>query len=191
MGEKGFRFDLILALCALTISTVAALASVYQTRVIARQLSATVWPYVSLEHTYSKDGAELGITNYGLGPALIRSAWLRSDGKTYDSWDALTAAYVAHAKRLSGVRGQLSLRERSIDGSTVLSAGESKALITAHGTGNATALAVRAIENLEVRICYCSLLGQCWLVEASQTAGPQPQSSCPHGPAIALAPPKM
>jgi hypothetical protein len=189
MNEKRFRFDLILALCALLISTVAALASVYQTRVIAGQLSATVWPYIGLEHNYTKDGAELGITNYGLGPALIRSAWLQSDGKTYGSWDALTAVYLSRAKHFSG--SQFSLRERSIDGSTVLSAGESKPLITAHGTGNAGSLAVRVVENLDVRICYCSLLGQCWLVQAKQTAGPEPESSCPHGPAISLAPPKM
>jgi hypothetical protein len=188
MGEKRFRFDLFIALCALAISTIAALASVYQTRVIARQLSATVWPYISLEHTYSGAGAELSIINVGLGPALIRSAWLESGGKFYDSWGSLTGADVRKARQL---HWQLTMRERSIDGSSVLSAGASRPLITAYGIGPGADLATRTIENLDVRICYCSLLGQCWMVEAKQTAGPTPQSSCPHGPAISLAPPKV
>ena len=34
MDEKRFRLDFVIAFCALLISTVAALASVYQTRVI-------------------------------------------------------------------------------------------------------------------------------------------------------------
>jgi hypothetical protein len=190
MGERRFRFDLILALSALVISTIAALASVFQTRVIARQLSATVWPYVSLEHTYSIDGAVLNATNYGQGPALIRSAWLESDGKSYNSWDELIAS-LRHAKSPRGAHGKLQLRASSIDGSTVLSAGATRRLVAATGTGAGIALSTRAIERLNVRLCYCSLLGECWIVATNTNAGPTPQSSCPNGPKISLSPPRI
>jgi hypothetical protein len=37
MNERRLRLDFVIALCALLISTVAAVATVYQTHVIARQ----------------------------------------------------------------------------------------------------------------------------------------------------------
>ncbi|MFY9665426.1 MAG: hypothetical protein WAK19_13335, partial [Candidatus Cybelea sp.] len=93
MDEKRFRFDFIIAFCALLISTIAALASVYQTRVIGEQLSATVWPYLSIDRTFNPQAVSLSITNYGLGPALIRSAEIELDGKKVRSWDAVIVEY--------------------------------------------------------------------------------------------------
>ncbi len=49
VNDKGFRLDFAIAIGALFISTVTALASVYQSRVIAQQFSAAVWPYFSFD----------------------------------------------------------------------------------------------------------------------------------------------
>src|SRR5579864_7614293 len=88
MDEKRFRFDLFIALCALLISSVAAAASVYQTRVIgeqtsiiSRQLSASTWPYLSFVSSYSRKYVELDLRNDGLGPAIIRAVTITTDGK--------------------------------------------------------------------------------------------------------------
>ncbi len=90
--DRPFRLDLVVALGALLISTVAALATVYQTRVIARQFSAAVWPYVSFDSTNSPNFTELDIRNDGLGPAIIRAVKLSWDGKPQPSIEAIVAS---------------------------------------------------------------------------------------------------
>ena len=81
MDEKRLRFDLVIALCALLISGVAAAASAYQTYVIRQQYSATVWPYLTFISTSSATFFWLRVNNAGIGPALIRSAVVSRDGK--------------------------------------------------------------------------------------------------------------
>ena len=44
MNEKAFRLDFFIAIAALLISALTAGALVYQTRVIADQYAATIWP---------------------------------------------------------------------------------------------------------------------------------------------------
>jgi hypothetical protein len=52
---KGFRIDLIIALCALVVSSLATAAAVWQSHVVAQQLSSQVWPYVAFQTTYEKN----------------------------------------------------------------------------------------------------------------------------------------
>lgn len=84
---RGVRFDLVIAMFALLISTLAAGASWWQARIVQNQtlilqeqLGAQVWPYVSLSENISGDRAELSTTNDGLGPAVLRSATALVDG---------------------------------------------------------------------------------------------------------------
>jgi hypothetical protein len=63
------------------------------TRVIAQQLSAQVWPYVTFTGTTEPERLELDVANDGLGPAVVKSFVLRVDGKPQrvpftSSWDA-------------------------------------------------------------------------------------------------------
>ena len=55
VNEKVFRLDLTVAVAALLISGVAAGASAYQTYVIRKQFSATVWPYLTYITSSSPD----------------------------------------------------------------------------------------------------------------------------------------
>jgi len=70
---RNFRIDIVIALCALLVSTLATAASWYQTRVIQQQLSAQVWPYLTVTEDISGDLFSLSIENDGLGPAVIRN----------------------------------------------------------------------------------------------------------------------
>ncbi len=82
VNEKAFRLDLTVAVAALLISGVAAGASAYQTYVIRKQFSATVWPYLTYITSSSPDKFfELDISNAGIGPALIFNAVVTRDGK--------------------------------------------------------------------------------------------------------------
>jgi hypothetical protein len=69
------RIDLLIAICALLISALTAAASLYQTRVIANQLSSSVWPYLGIAMSREPDTGHLSfaIANDGLGPAIVRT----------------------------------------------------------------------------------------------------------------------
>ncbi|HZV76566.1 MAG TPA: hypothetical protein VFF63_02265 [Candidatus Babeliales bacterium] len=184
MDERRFRLDFVIAFFALVISTVAALASVYQTRVISQQLSATVWPYLNFDNTFGPQSVTLSLTNYGLGPALVRSADMTLNGKHVGSWDDVIGAYLQLARRMH-VKGRTQISDANLDASVVLSAGVSRRLLDVR-TSATTIRAVRAIaREISLRVCYCSLLGQCWEIVSRQKGAPAPRSSCPIGAEIA------
>jgi hypothetical protein len=182
MNERRFRFDLIIAVSALLISTVAALASVYQTSVIREQLSAAVWPYLSIDRTYNPTGITISITNYGLGPALVRSASMQLDGKPRSSWNEVIATYVRLGHEMHA-KGRIQTTDANLDGSVVLSPGATRRLFDVRADGTAIR-AVKKVDDITMNICYCSLLGQCWETTSKQNAGPVARSSCPIGPSI-------
>ena len=172
MDEKRFRLDLVVALCALAISGVAAGASAYQTYVIRQQYSATVWPYLDFVTTSSPTYFWLRVNNAGIGPALIRSAIVSRDGKPIVIRANLAtspALYLAiaperHAaeayERRTHARGA-SLTVSSIVRGDVIPAGSTLDLLRVDGAF----LTHRVFENMrrvDLQICYCSLLGTCW-----------------------------
>jgi hypothetical protein len=79
---------LLIALCALVVSTLTAAAVIYQGRLLSSQLSVSVWPYVAFQTTVSETTIELDIQNVGAGPALVRGAVLLIDGKVQPSLTA-------------------------------------------------------------------------------------------------------
>jgi hypothetical protein len=189
VNERRLRFDLLIAVSALLISTVAALASVYQTHVIGQQLSATVWPYLSVDRTFSPQAVTLSITNFGLGPALVRSARIDLNGKPVRSWEDVLAEYTRVAHRMH-VKGVTKISDANLDGSVVLSPGVTRRLLDVRTTAG-TIHAVRAVAgSVSLTICYCSLLGQCWQISSNESGWPAPRSSCPIGESIAVDTPK-
>jgi hypothetical protein len=190
MNEKRFRFDLLIAVSALLISTIAALASVYQTRVINQQLSATVWPYLSFDSTFGPRSVTLSVTNFGLGPALIRAAGIELDGKPVPAWDNVIRAVVQLAHGMH-VHGQIPSSYSNLDASVVISPGVTRQLLDmrvaggdTHAVGMATKALRTVVSEVSLRVCYCSLLGQCWQIASRQMGSPAPQSSCPIGVTI-------
>ncbi len=102
--SRGVRLDLVIAVCALLISSVAAGASwwqarvlVVQTKVLQEQLGAQVWPYLSFSQSIDGDSARLTLANDGLGPAILRSATLTLDGRPQHNYvDMLHAVLGPH-----------------------------------------------------------------------------------------------
>ncbi len=163
MGEKSLRFDLLIAVFALVLSGVASIASVYQAHVISEQFSATVWPYLTFSVTSSESTFSLSVANDGLGPALIRSAWITLDGKPQSSW---RSAVLAMLTPLPATRGKTATGTyRSISPGEVIRAGVTDEPISLHGfPGLAAALQGAAVRRgASISICYCSLLGRCWM----------------------------
>jgi hypothetical protein len=161
------RFDTVVAICALLMSSVTAGAMVYQTRVLEEQFSATVWPYLAINEFYGEKNLELHVTNEGVGPALIRSAQLVVDGKPMAGWDQRffkTAFNGRLDPRKSDFVG--AMQAESADASTALRAGENLSLFKLQVSRPHVIPQLRK-HDITLRFCYCSINEHCWTITAS------------------------
>ncbi|HEY6485191.1 MAG TPA: hypothetical protein VIX83_02265 [Candidatus Cybelea sp.] len=191
MDEKRFRFDLLVALGALLISGVAAGSSAYQTYVIRKQFSATVWPYLTFI-TSSSTGKffELDVDNPGIGPALIITATVTRDGKAINQPSgpnvvpAVGAALeperaeAAAAEHESHEHGHNDMTASTILPGDVLPAGQKLELLRVEGKF-LTGPILANFHRVSIALCYCSLLGDCWTKRLSdQAIKPRSVRSC-------------
>jgi hypothetical protein len=166
MDEKRFRFDLFIALCALLVSTVAAGASAYQTYVINQQYQGSVWPYLGFTTSSNgKDALSLSLSNYGLGPALIRSFEITHDGKTFGSFGDIVSP-IENAQPISTpdphAKGSPSAVDiTNVHPGSVIPAAQTLMLVRIQNSPIAKQIAARE-GSFDVAVCYCSLLGRCW-----------------------------
>lgn len=179
--ERRLRIDLIIALTAVAISAIAAGAAAYQTYVVNKQFSATVWPYLSITATYNVDRVTLAIENDGLGPAIVRTAALKYDGRTVARWsDWIKTFPFPHGTHLAG-----SLQ--SISSGEVIRAGDAKTVLDLHGRmpGPGVLTGFERAHQVSIDLCYCSLLDQCWNVRMmAEDSNPHPVSACSGSEAV-------
>ena len=156
-----------------------AAAVIYQGTILSSQLSVTVWPYVSFQTTASQTVIDLQVQNVGAGPALIRSAAIVVDGKPQPS---LAAGLRGLGYRYT--RGD-DVTLSSIGPGEVIRAGESVSI--AHIKSSRFARQAASLEKrVRVHICYCSILGDCWLAQ-SEVESPISAKSCDAFPRGAIA----
>jgi hypothetical protein len=169
---KGVRADLVIATLALAMSTTASLSSLYQTKVIANQLSSSVWPYLSINTSTTTGSAfALSVTNNGLGPALVRSASLELDGRTLSRYRDGLATLV---RGIPAKNAHASASYSSIGSTTVIRPGEK--FVTLSYAGKAVGSFSDLGQRYRLTLCYCSLLGQCWTVRGQDE--PAAVASC-------------
>jgi hypothetical protein len=155
------RYDALIAtfvgVCALCVSGYTA----YMQR---QQVRATVWPI--LEFDSSNDpNIHWSLSNKGVGPAIIRHVIVKVDGEPLTDW-------VHVFEKLTGP-GQPHYSESDMSG-RVLSAGESMTVFTPWGPDSKPIAYDRSNPvyeqmnkdrvRLEAEICYCSTLGDCWIL---------------------------
>lgn len=191
VDEKRFRFDLLVALGALLISGVAAASSAYQTYVIRKQFSATVWPYLTFI-TSSSTGKffELDVDNPGIGPALIITATVTRDGKVIDQRSGPNVVpavgralqperdEAAAAEHKFHEHGNNDMTASTIQPGDVLPAGQKLELLRVEGKF-LTGPILANFHRVNIALCYCSLLGDCWTKRLSdQAIKPRSVRSC-------------
>ena len=156
---KTFRLDLVIAICALFVSSLATAASWWQSRVVAQQLSSQVWPYLSVQTSYDSSSVALTIANEGLGPARVRSIVLSLDGTPRQTLtDVLDV--IAPAKRRN-LRGQFT----DVAPGSVIRVGGTVTLFRIGDRAVMTAL-LRNYKRLDLAVCYCPIIpGECWIVQ--------------------------
>jgi hypothetical protein len=184
--ERVLRFDTVVAVAALLMSTVAAGASVYQTRVIEEQFAAANWPYLSVENNRTTTSFSISVANDGAGPALIRSAQFVLDGKPAASWSPLLELAIRDAAIRHGTVG-FTGDSSSIDASVTIRPGDMRTLIAVRRAPPRIITAIRS-HRMVLNFCYCSLNDRCWQladhVGAIAPDLPQAVRACEIGSAI-------
>jgi hypothetical protein len=184
--DRALRFDVLIAVCALLISSLASAASWWQARllseqthVLEEQLGAQVWPYVGVSETIDNATVTVSLGNDGLGPAVLRSLTVRVDGSAKASMiDALHAVLGSHLvkRKPSGEKMRVAVNGTAPGG--VLRPGESTSLLTLTSKTFAQPF-VRAEARIDYAVCYCAIVpGQCWLLNSDANAEPRPQAAC-------------
>ena len=143
--------DALAAIIAASIGFLALLVSGYTAYVQRQQVRAQVWPYLILSN-YDTERS-LSVFNKGVGPAIMRSARVRVDGKPQPDWDhVLDALGIAKPRKyfLSTIHVN------------VLSAGEHTQIIAFADESVYRAFRDAALARMKTDLCYCSTLGDCW-----------------------------
>jgi hypothetical protein len=193
---RGIRLDLVIAVCALLISSIAACASwwqarllVGQTEVLQEQLGAQVWPYVSNTVGINGNTVTIDIRNDGLGPAIIQSFSVAVDGTPERGYIAILHAMLGNhliARSPVGDKMQIMMDSGS-RGMVMRPADNSNPNANTLGfaiTSKRFATQIlRASKRLSFRICYCAIIpGKCWLEVTPAFENPKPETSCPEDP---------
>ncbi len=166
------RLDLVIAVSALLISSLATIASFWQTVVVQKQLSAAVLPYLEIQGTFSADELKFAILNVGVGPAIIKDAVLTEKGVPQRSLADEFRPFLNRLKRGT----PLTVSTDDIDPGEAIRAGDSIEVVDFRAKGVRDVL-IPQIARGDLVICYCSILDQCWTVSHAQTA-PKPTPVC-------------
>ena len=124
-----------------------------------KQQSASMYPYVTVGKTYNGQGFGIEAKNSGNGLARIDSYKIHDGEKYFSDWtDVLnTLAPEVMSINYSLISTAGNIRNQMI------SPGEVKNLIFLKWTDETRKLEP-AFQNLEVEICYSSLLGDHWVI---------------------------
>jgi hypothetical protein len=159
------------AVIAALIGLLALCVSGYTAWLQRQQVRAQVWPYI--ESGLSQSGRYVLLSNKGVGPARIESVQMFVDGKPLPDWNSIFAAL--------GLKFDPPPPYSTVHG-IVISAG-----------GVVQQLAFRdeaqfrqfdpLYARLDVAVCYCSSLGECWHLDERETDSALQRrmvDACPH-----------
>ena len=179
--------ELIVAVCVVVISVASLFVAVYQGRVMDRTLAASVMPIMdyssgNFSEMHQDSRIELDVRNNGLGPAQVHYLAMSYQGEPSISLARLMADCCAPEG--------MSQDERQTYVGQILSGGHTNLITEIVGgrvfapqqrivffamprPANPEALAVwEAFDNarydLELEMCYCSVLEDCWIARFPQ-----------------------
>ena len=162
-------WDGVAAVIAALVGLLALCVSGYTAYLQRQQVRAQVWPY--LEPGMSSSKREITLFNKGVGPALIRNVQVLVDGKPQRNWKAAFAAL--------GLDYDHHIPYSTING--VVISGNDHIDQLAFPTNEDFNLFAHQISRIEMKVCYCSSLGECWLFDdaAPSSLTHQPVAQCP------------
>lgn len=147
--------EMIVAWSAMFISLLALLATMYEANLERENQLLSVWPRLTIQvHLSNTQGYGIEVSNKGLGPAIVKTAKIKVDGKQLHSWEG--------AFRELKVSGSLTVITSSLD-SSIISQNE---IVTAIKVEDAIGgyNVGKVNHRIGLEVCYCSVYDDCWLV---------------------------
>jgi len=163
-----------MSFAALVLSIFALGVALFEANTQRVQQRAEIWPYARIEQGFSQNGYEIRILNKGVGPALIRQIELRYQDQIYSDVDALIRAVMEPDQTFS-----YELYRTSNPLNSVISANEEVQIFGVPWDPRTRAFADRFSAEGDFKICYCSILDECWVHRRFDEEGPQPVPICP------------
>lgn len=175
-----FAMDLMIGICAIIVSAASLWVALRADQTQEALLKSTVWPYVEYD---TSDATETGskrlafeIRNAGVGPAIVRSFAVAYNGHYYSTLRELVAACcnIHPAKRSHGIFAS-TVHDR------VIMAHETVIFIQLFpGLSDPQSYAsiTRERSHISAKICYCSVLGDCWIFDSANDNQPLPIEKC-------------
>ena len=142
------------AVIAALVGLLALCVSGYTAWLQRQQIRAQVWPY--LEPAVSGSQHEAVLINKGIGPAIVHHMQVSVDGKLQKNWHEVFAALgLSPETPTSTVSGVVVAAGERIRQLVFASQEDFKAFRTQY-------------PRLSMRICYCSTLNECWLLDQAE-----------------------
>lgn len=157
------------AVIAALIGLLALCVSGYTAWLQRQQVRAEVWPY--LQTGISPSQRRMNLSNKGVGPAEVKRVKVFVDGKPRHSWPEVFDALGLHDLR--------NTPTSTISG-VVISPDETIQQVNL--ADDAFARFYRAYPRIQLALCYCSALDECWVYderEARAQARRHPVAACP------------
>jgi hypothetical protein len=152
-------WDGVAAIIAACVGLLALCVSGYTAYLQRQQVRAQVWPY--LEPGMSSSKREITMFNKGVGPAIIRNVQVLVDGKPQGNWKAVFAAL--------GLNYDHHIPYSTLNG--IVISGNDHIEQLAFPTNEDFNLFAHQVSRIEMKVCYCSSLDECWLFD---DGGPGP-----------------
>jgi hypothetical protein len=174
--------DLVIAVSAVIISVASLWVALRADRTQEALLQSNVWPYIEYD---TSDATPAGtnrlayeVTNAGVGPAIVRNFSVAYNEHYFSTLDELLRVCCSYDRKVrhgildSTVRDRVIMPHETVQFILVLP----KMIDT-----RTYHLISLARQYVSVRICYCSVLGECWLLDSSADNQPHPVGQCTPG----------
>jgi hypothetical protein len=159
------RADRLMAIASALVGGLALAVSTYNVWLQRKQIRAQVWPRLTWSNQ-NVEGFSFNLDNAGVGPADVRAMQVRVDDKPVSSWGEALALLV----------GKDVPHQNTWVNGTVLAVGAMVHPMAVQDP-EAAGLVEAQARRIHVRLCYCSTLDECWLLEDYKR--PAEVDSCP------------
>ncbi len=156
-----FGSNAIVTLAAILVSVCALAVSVYQAKIMRDTQQASVWPFVEVLPSNTQNGAWLGVTNKGVGPALVKSVYLEVDGQPFQRWQAMFDELLP--------ADSVNFVWSSVNGRVLAPNEEARAIQLNPADARRVG---RIIQNMTFEVCYCSVYDACWTTDLTRETVP-------------------
>lgn len=161
--------EMLVALCALTVSVCSLAMMVYEASLERKAQKAAIWPHLSVNYSKTPKSFGFSIKNSGIGPARIESVRVSFKSTSVPNWHGLL-------ELLNGKPYSQNILTTYLE-ARVVSANENIDILKTDRSKEVDKL-IEQLRDIEISICYCSVFDDCWITQKNSNK-PLPIASCP------------